>query len=506
VRSLARTFLWAALLLLFLFRPAPASNAACADCNIIFLSLGNVGAQHMSLYGYGRPTTPRLDRFARGALVFEEAFSPASWTLPAAATLLTGLHPYSHRMLHRLKDNALDPAIRTLPEILRDAGWRTAAFTGGLDYYRGFSTMRGFQETDANPNFTGLTTTLGQAKAWLARNRGRRFFLLVHGYDAHCPFTPPDGVRGTFSGPRRPEVTVDESRCVRGTWRPRQGRFETTYSSRCPDFPKTEACSREGPERVSLTEADLRHLRDLYDEEVLSEDAAVGGFLAGLDKTLLAKTIVVVFAEHGEMFAKHGRFGRAGTIRGTLYDDVVHVPLLMRVPGFSGRRVSGLVDLADLAPTVAGLLGVRIPHSIQGRDLAPLIRAGTPVRDRLCTGLPFMWQPPPFRLTSVNESIRDREWKLIREVSYPEDDWRARLRRLLRLPPKQPREMVELYRVASDPSESRDLAAAHPDLVQRLRRDLAAWAARAQAFQPRAPRSQPVPKELLEDARKHGYW
>lgn len=485
---------------------AAPKDGAYAGCNIIFLSLGNVGAQHMSLYGYPRKTTPRLDAFAKDALVFEEALSPASWTLPVAASIFTALHPYSHRIVHRLKENALDPDILTLPEILRDAGYRTAAFTGGLDYYSGFSTMRGFQQTDSNPNFTGLAVSLGQAQDWLRRNGKKKFFLFIHGYDAHCPFKPEDPVRGTFTDPQKKGVTVDETRCVRGTWKPRWGRFETYYTASCPEVNSAAPCANKTPEKAYLTSSDLGHLQGLYDETILSADAKAAAFLASLDESVRARTIVVVLAEHGEMFAKHGRFGRAGATRGTLYDDVVHIPLMIRIPGIAGKRIPGIVQLEDLAPTIARLVGVRIPHRIQGKDLSPLIWGGTAVHKLAFTGLPFMWQPPPHRLMSIDETARDEEWKLHREITYPQENWKTAVRRWLRLPPKRPRVEIELYRLTNDPDEMLNLAATHPEIVRRLRGELDAWVAKAKAFNPRTPKTQPLPKGLLEDAKKRGYW
>lgn len=494
-------------LLLWPSRAATAPpEGAYTGYNVILLSLGNVGAQHMSLYGYERRTTPRLDKIAKNALVFEQALSPASWTLPVAASIFTALHPYSHKILHRHHQNVLDPDIRTLPEVLRDDGYRTASFTGGVDYYKGFSTMRGFQETDSNPNFTGLGTSLRQARDWLSRNDKKKFFLFIHGYEAHCPFTPDDSVRGTFSDPRKKGVTVDDTRCVRGTWKPRWGRFETYYSSRCPQVNHAEPCANKSQERVYLTPTDLNHLQNLHDEAILSLDAKVAAFLSSLDKSVQDRTIVVVLAEHGEMFAKHGRFGRAAAIRGTLYDDVVHVPLMILIPGVPGRRVPGLVELGDLAPTLARLLGVRLPHRIQGKDLSPLIWGGTSVHDFVFAGLPFMRQPPPFQLMSINESIRDREWKLLREVTYPQEDWSSALRRLLGLPPKKPREDLELYHLANDPDESLDLTATHPEMVRRLSKELETRVANAKAFNPHTPKTRPMPKRLQEDARRHGYW
>lgn len=493
---------------------AAASNAAgpsFGGYNLILISLGNVGAQHMSLYGYARKTTPRLDRWAGGGIVFENAFSPASWTLPVAASLFTSLAPFSHRIINRYVENSLAPEIKTLPEVLRAAGYRTAAFTGGLDYYSDFSTMRGFEEKPINPNFSGYDLTLRQAKSWLAGNSKKKFFLFVHGYDAHCPFTPPPSVRGTFSALKPEGVSVDHTLCVRGVWSTKREGFDAYYAGGCTEFPRIGPCRKNAISKPSaLAKADIDFLRDLYDEEVLSVDGKIADFLASLDKAVLAKTLIVVFSEHGEMFAKHGRFGRAGTSRGTLYDDVIHVPLMMRLPSVAARRVAGAVELGDLAPTLAGLLGVRLPHRLEGKDLRPLIFQGLPAHDSVFAGLSFARQMPPFDTLSVSDCVRSRGWKLIREKVLREGRWRLfknSIRRLLGRPaPPFYRETLELYDLAADPQELVNLAASRPERVRSLVKALDGWRARSASYTSRAPRTQKLPPLLLEQAKKHGYW
>ena len=101
----------------------------CVDCNVIMISLSNVSAEHMSLYGYERVTTPNLDAWAKDAIVFENAFTQSSWTLPVGVSLFTSLYPYAHGVTDRYENNVLREDIATLPEILRDNGYTTAAFT-----------------------------------------------------------------------------------------------------------------------------------------------------------------------------------------------------------------------------------------------------------------------------------------------------------------------------------------------------------------------------------------
>jgi len=112
----------------FFLWPREDGGVKCKDCNLIMISLSNVSAEHMSLYGYERLTTPNLDEWAKDAVVFENAFTQTSWTLPAATSLFTSLYPYSHKIMNRFTDNFLDENIQTLPELLSAQGYKTAAF------------------------------------------------------------------------------------------------------------------------------------------------------------------------------------------------------------------------------------------------------------------------------------------------------------------------------------------------------------------------------------------
>ncbi len=470
-------------------------------CNLLLVSITNIGASHMSLYGYGRPTTPLLDDWAKDALVFDNAFTHASWTLPVAVTLFSSLYPYAHQVFVRSFKNVLDASVRTLPEILRDNGYRTAAFTGGLDYNPGFSHMRGFQDAPENPTFSSFKTTIPQAQKWLAENRGKRFLLFVHGYDAHCPFLPDRPFQGTFSDLRGKTLHVDAKRCVRGL-RMGEAEYEAEYAGGCPQFPKKEKCPDDMGKKVRLTKDDVDFLGDSYDEKVLETDSLVGGFLRSLAPGLLAKTIVVVYSEHGEMFAKHGRFGRAGTRRGTSYDDILHVPLIIKFPGAPARRISGLVGLVDLMPSLLDALGLPAPEGLQGKSLASLAETGAPANRYVFSGAPYNTQglvDNTFDYWSRAESIRDERWKLIYENAVSLQEARKGDRG------QGEKETVELYDIAADPEETRDASGAHPDIAASLREKLLEWGRRVSAVG-RIPTTKTMPDELLRQARKRGYW
>jgi arylsulfatase A-like enzyme len=495
------------LLLAALALPAVTASAgetrlpSCPGCNIILISLSNVGAGRMSLYGYPRKTTPRLDRWAKKSVVFERAFTPASWTLPVGVSLFTSLQPYSHGVLRRNLQNSLDPGTSTLPELLRDHGYRTAAFTGGLDYYPGFSHMRGFQDAPDNGEFAGFAQSIPQAQSWLKKNASERFFLFLHGYEAHCPFSPSKKYRGRFSGPGERSALANPDFCVRGyeeSPAPNGPIDAVSFSGNCSGF-RTHCAF--GP-KVRLTPRDISDFSDMYDEELLEVDALVGSFLESLDAELLKKTVVVVFSDHGEIFAKHGRFGRLGNVRGTLFEDAVRVPLVMRFPGGPGRKFAGLAQLIDVMPTILKVLDVPMPEGRQGVDLSSAIASGSgsEPNDYAYAGAVYGPHPVYYPFWTENDMIRDRRWKLIQETVF------KTALPLVKPPREVLRKTAALYDLEQDPQELRDISAEHPDVAADLRGKLGDWKTRMKGFSSQPPATQPFPEEMLQKARKRGYW
>lgn len=465
----------------------------CKDCNIIMISLSNVSAEHMSLYGYERVTTPNLDKWAEDAVVFENVFTQTSWTLPVATSLFTSLYPYTHKISNRLDNNILDKNIQTLPEILKDQGYKTAAFTGGLDYGNIFGHMRGFEDSAeaADPStavtFAGFSSTLDKASDWMQKNSNEKFFLFIHGYDAHCPFDPPEQFRGTYSNLEGKNIIVDNKICLRGFKNSDDGTYEAYYF-------------KDGAKKVVLAQEDINYLEDLYDEEILSVDDLVSNFLSGLNGAILDNTIIIVFSDHGEMFAKHGRFGRAGGVRGTLYDDVVHIPLIMKVPKQSGKTVNGLVQIIDVMPTLLDMLGLTQPKQTQGKNLAPLIsREEEEVNEYVFAGSKFgiqeirpTWPLYPFQ--SINESVRSREWKLIHEITFNGEG-------------EAMKDVYELYNMKDDPDELHDLKSEQYAVFEELKEVLGNWKDTTQNYDiDNAPSRQLLPPEIIEAAKEHGYW
>jgi hypothetical protein len=368
--------------------------------------------------------------------------------------------------------------------------------------------MRGFDTISDNLNLSGFSLTVPQATAWLKKHSKEKFFLFLHGYDTHCPFTPPPQTKGTFSAPGPGNTTIDTNLCIRGYWKNKKGRLEASYTGGCTKTPRTTPCG-QGTHSVLLTRADVQLLQDLYDEEILAQDQKVGDFLASLDKALLARTVIVVLGDHGEMFAKHGRFGRAGSIRGTLYDDVIHVPLLLRLPGRPGERVNGMAGTVDVLPTLAGLLGLKVPHPHQGLDLlGPALRKETPLR-AIFAGLVFYGGLPLYAPQSEARSVRQGDWKLIHETVFPGNflkRLRLRVLRLLGRSDTPHKETYELYNIARDPEELNDLSEKEPGIKLRMAALLEKWEIRTKTPPGRPQVTRPLPEYLVKEARENGYW
>jgi arylsulfatase A-like enzyme len=313
--------------------------------SILLIILDTVRAANMSLYGYGRLTTPFIDGWARGGMVIERAISTAPWTLPSHASMFTGKLPTD---LETNWNTPLERAPVTLAAVLREKGYATAGFvansryagweTGlgrGFDHYedypltlsevfRSATLPTSFHKTFAR--YLGLPPmrprTDGQdVNRWFLRwldqaDSDRPFFVFLNYLDAHDPYDPSPGFqRALAPGPRAP--------------RPPDG------------------------ERV--TEEKAAPEMRLYDAAIAYLDSLLGGLFHELERRgRLANTLVVLTSDHGEEFAEHEIMGHAAS----LYRPSVEVPLVFALPGrVPPGRMAGPVSLVDLAPTILDLSG-----------------------------------------------------------------------------------------------------------------------------------------------------
>ncbi len=435
----------------------------CPDCNIIIINPTNIGAKHMSLYGYSRDTTPNINKFAKGSIVFTNAFSPISWSLPAVASLFTSEYPFTHGLMGR---NVLDQKEVTLAEILKLYNYTTIAFTGGGDYKSIYGINQGFDLFDDDNKsiiFTGsFNRTLPLGIDWIRKNRDKKFFMFLQGYDAHCPFDPPQEFASLYESGY--SGNLKESVCIRNNGNPYDSKINITNYP-IPAFyweNMTLSPSYAVLVPVNLTHTDIEHLISYYDSEIKYSDYLVGEFLMNIEKMgVLKNTVVIIVGDHGETFGEHGNLIRLGFVRGTLYDEIIHIPLVMKHPLIkSNKRIDALTQTIDVMPTILDFLGIPINHEVQGKSLLPLINGSDKsIHQYVFSGGRFgRWKSEIFPFTTLHDIIRSQKWKLVFERSTTGEIF-----------------AFELYDIETDPNEKNNLIVQEPEIARELKEELQRW-------------------------------
>jgi arylsulfatase A-like enzyme len=333
---------------------------------VLVVSIDTLRADRLGCYGYGRDTSPALDRFGRERAVrFAQAVAEAPWTLPSHVTMLSGLHPLTHGA-RRPEESPADE-VALLAELLADSHYSFALTDGGwLSELWGFA--RGFDSFHAQDRDVerGVEAVL----EYVRHRQGKGpWFGFLHTYDLHCPYDPPPPYAGRYHSAGAEPIEV---------------------AGRCgnPHF------NAQG-----ITPGQALTLSDRYDEDVRRVDDALATLFAAFDELgLWEDTLVIVTSDHGEEFLEHGQIGHERT----LSREALSIPLLVAAPGLAPRVVAEVVGLADLVPTVLELTG-RPARALDGRSLVPLLR-GEPDRQRE----PFVlselaWQVERVARTSATE-------------------------------------------------------------------------------------------------------
>jgi arylsulfatase A-like enzyme len=346
----------------------PEEPPRSARPNLVLISLDTLRAKSVGVYGNRRATTPTLDaRVAGEGALVRQVVAPVPYTPPSHMTMLTGLEPCVHGI--RKRGDHLAPEHHTLAEILRAAGYRTAAFTedayvvAAAGFARGFDTYSEERSDEkASPGFG--VETFAKVESWLASSPPEPFFLFAHTYQVHAPYTPPRSYDAFF-----PDVVL------------------------------------EG--KPALDEL----LRD-YEREIRYTDDLLASTLNVLDtRGLSERTVLVVTSDHGETFGEALIGGHGFNLK----DSELLVPLMIRAPGIvpAGTIVQEQVGLVDLAPTLLELLG--LPGAeMQGRSFAALLGAKARRFDERSA-----WST--LELT-FSDSVRTRDWKYLRAMSGELED------------------------------------------------------------------------------------
>ena len=319
-----------------------AMAASCSSTpprNLVLISIDTLVPGRMSAYGNERPTTPHIDSLLGSAVRFTRAYSPAPWTLPAHASMLTGQYPSSL---------APDPTDRRLFQVapllsmrFQQRGYDTAAVTGGSFLSRAYKADLGF-------DYFVEKGDVARATEWLDAHSAEPFFLFFHTYIAHAGYRDRRFVEGMDGG--RLTAILEQDLEALALYRQISG------------------------SGIDPTPEEARFLRAFYDGGVARADEMVGRLVTTLDDLgVLDRTTIVITSDHGEEFWEHT--GRAAYHGHSLYDELLRVPFIWYERGVRGAGKSRRqhVNLIDIVPTVAARFGLEIGEPLDGVDLSPLL-------------------------------------------------------------------------------------------------------------------------------------
>ncbi len=407
--------------------------------NVVLITIDSLRADHLGCYGYRHSTSPNIDRLAAQGALAENLFCSAIPTHPSYTTLYTGQHAIRHKIVAHAGKNVLAREAPFLPEFFLHEGYTTCAadnlmrnrlwFGRGYEYYIDSSLKR--------PLIVNVTCEDLHARVvpWLRNHAGEPFFLFLHYWDTHYPFTPPPNYRHLFYEGDNP--TDPDNHSLDKWWDFPFGMIARDTWLRTPDGPVT----------------DPAYLTALYDQEIRYLDDHLPELLGALDDLGLSEnTLVLLVADHGESLTEHNIFCE----HHGLYDCVLHIPFIARLPGRipPGVRLPQTLQMQDVAPTVLEAAGLPIPKEMDGKSFWPLLTG------EACEGgssrvvsLESSWQ--------CKWSLRTDSYKLI--VSRIQDFYGNPMR--------------ELYDLEADPREEHNLADRQEALVKEMEQELEGWIA-----------------------------
>jgi arylsulfatase len=453
VTSFGRTRLAGAGLALLAALAGGCAEPERRDWNVVVVMVDTLRADHLGAYGYHRDTSPVFDAFAAENVLFADHRAQAPCTYPSVNSLLTSRSPQAF-WGRPTGDLGLVEGMPSLASILGDRGYATIAISAS-PVVRATPTVHntvggfqgGFDLFLERCLWNSGVCVHADAVPHLALVR-QPFLLYLHYMDVHDPYRPPEEHR----------------------------RFATSYGGDKPFVrdgdpnPIARMIYADGPD-LGLTDEDLRHLVDLYDDSILYFDRHLGLLLAELaEQELLDETLIVVVADHGESFLEHGAIKHCRN----LHETEVRIPLAMRVPGLAGPvRIEGPTANLDVVPTILDLLGEDTSaYGFEGRSLRRAIERAEPVAGNV------------FARWGASASAADGRYKLIANLGD--------------------KGLPKLYDLAADPAEETDVLDRERRAFHRLSADLEDWLA---AVEPnaRSRRNLERAQEQIRQLRAVGY-
>jgi arylsulfatase A-like enzyme len=435
-----------------------ASLAARRPANVLLIGIDTLRADATSLFGLsarGHDTTPTLRRLAERGFAFSNAVSQAPWTLPSFASVLTGRYPHEHGALSL--SSAIPDRQVLLSEVLREAGYATSGVVSHDFVGESHGFGQGFDHYDSR-NALGHRAVTSKAVTDLSiaalRGRGERpFFHFAHYFDAHYEYldhdqqTWADGYRGWL-------------------------RDELDYNNLLKN-------------RHLLESAETEWLLDLYEEEIAHVDRQIARLLDFLDSERLSgETWIIVVADHGEEFLDHGSFGHTTT----LYQELLHVPLLIVPPDARAPRVvDDVVETRAIFGTVLDAVGIDLDRKARQSSLLPQAgRNGGEGPTEAGEAFSVVWLPDADLASGKRTRIaahRDGRWKLIHDLT---------------------RERYLLFDLEVDPRERHDLVGSEPERLKAMKAVLDTWI-KSQVQEAAAAKSVAMDAEEIRQLKQLGY-
>lgn len=420
--------------LLSFFLIAAQAKPLCDNCNVVLIALDALQAKHVHHLGHKVQTTKNLDALAKDGFSFRQAISPASWTVPTYLSVFSGTYPSVHGLTNRYVTftkekqevanfQKRNPNLTTMAQTFKDAGYRTGGFTGdaGVSAVLGYD--KGFEVYTDETQFGGIENSAGKALAWLDKVKDQKFFMFVHGYDSHGQFSLAPGYKGRFY----------------------DAKLKTRFTGTREEQAQLREKGLKG-EALNLTSDEIKFWRNWYDGKIADADERLGHLIGELKKrNLLEKTVVIVFSDHGTEFYEHGRFDHGYS----LYDELLHVPLVLAIPGQKGGKVvSAQVGTQSILPTTLEITGIGLSEALKKQvpvpSLVPLIKGDGKGYD--------VFSETDYRNFSHKRAVRTKEgWKYIVTLENGKE---------------------ELFQVSKDPTESRNLASVNKAKLAQLKKQL----------------------------------
>lgn len=409
------------------FRKIPSSGTFCPSCNLILIVVDPLRADNLHYSGYEKEISPNIDVFAKKSLVFNKAYSTSSWTLPSAMSLFTGVYPSKHQITNKIKVQEdgteeianlknLSPDLSTLAQILKNNNYQTAGYTGGSAHHRQFGFDKGFDYFMDDRDFSGITDNLEVALSWIKNNRNNKFFLFLQGYDLHGQYVPANGFDYRYVN-----------------WQ---------YKGKLNGSAKEQRNLREDAiflKKMDLTTDDVRFLQSLYDEKISRMDQQIGELIKEVEEAgLMGNTVLVFLSDHGEEIYDHQRLDHGHT----LYQELIHIPLIVKIPGTLPAEINAQISSIDLLPTLLDILQINYGNNeyqrFDGVSLYPLEK----LKSRI------IFTETEYRYAVFLQSLITPDyWKIIRNLETNQ---------------------FELYDLMKDPGEKSNKAAENSEKLKEM--------------------------------------